>query len=388
MKKVRIGLVGAGFVARIHMNAYRRVYGVEACVSAVCARSATTKDFAAGFGIPTVYSDYHDLMRDPDIDVVDICTPPQLHAPMIAEFLNAGKHVICEKPFTGYFGMSDDPKPIGSVSRRKMYDSVLAELERTAHVIRKSGRLFMYAEDWVYAPAVAKAASILGQTRDKVLFIRAEESHSGSHAWHAAEWEQTGGGSMIRQGCHPLSAALFLKTAEARARGERFGVESVLCDVGLVTKSLSDGEKRFIAARPHDVEDWSMLSLTFTDGTKATIFSGDFVTGGVRNLVEFNTNTGTIACNMAPNDAMMSYAADASVLKDVYLTEKVETNAGWQFVLLDEESARGYVQEAQDFTECVALGREPVSGLNLARETIRVTYAGYLSAEEGVRITL
>ena len=39
MKKVRIGLVGAGFVARIHMNAYRRVYGVEACVSAVCARS-------------------------------------------------------------------------------------------------------------------------------------------------------------------------------------------------------------------------------------------------------------------------------------------------------------------------------------------------------------
>ena len=42
MKKVRIGLVGAGFVARIHMNAYRRVYGVEACVSAVCARSATT----------------------------------------------------------------------------------------------------------------------------------------------------------------------------------------------------------------------------------------------------------------------------------------------------------------------------------------------------------
>ena len=193
---------------------------------------------------------------------------------------------------------------------------------------------------------------------------------------------------MIRQGCHPLSAALFLKTAEARARGERFGVESVVCDVGLVTKSLSEREKRFIAARPHDVEDWSMLSLTFTDGTKATIFSGDFVTGGVRNLVEFNTNTGTIACNMAPNDAMMSYAADASVLKDVYLTEKVETNAGWQYVLLDEESARGYVQEAQDFTECVALGREPVSGLDLARETIRVTYAGYLSAEEGVRITL
>ncbi len=114
MKKVRIGLVGAGFIARIHMNAYRRVYGVEACVGAVCARSEKTKAFAAGFGIPTVYPDYHDLMRDPDIDVVDICTPPQLHAPMIEEFLTAGKHVICEKPFTGYFGLPTTRSPSGT----------------------------------------------------------------------------------------------------------------------------------------------------------------------------------------------------------------------------------------------------------------------------------
>ena len=89
MKKVRIGMVGAGFISRIHLEAYRRVYGLQASVEAVCARSDSTKDFAAAYGIPKVYSDYHDLMKDPDIDVVDICTPPQLHAVMIEEFLSA-----------------------------------------------------------------------------------------------------------------------------------------------------------------------------------------------------------------------------------------------------------------------------------------------------------
>ncbi len=388
MQTVRIGLVGAGFIAHIHMESYKRVYGLQAKVGAVCARSATTREFAAKYGIPKVYSDYRDLMKDPDIDVVDICTPPQLHAPMIEEFLAAGKHVISEKPFTGYFGLPGDEKPVGRVCKQRMYEAVLESMDRTAEIIRKSGRLFLYAEDWVYAPAVTKASEILRKTGDKILFLKAEESHSGSHARHAAEWEQTGGGSMIRQGCHPISAVLHLKMVEAKTRGEKFGVKSVVCDTGVVTEALSEEEHRFIAARPVDVEDWSMLSLTFHDGTKATVFSGDFVTGGVRNLIEFNTNTGTLVCNIAPNNAMMSFAADASVLKDVYLTEKVETNAGWQYVLLDEEAARGYLQEAQDFLECVATGRQPLSGLDLAYETIKIIYAGYLSAEKGMRIVL
>ncbi len=95
------------------MESFKRVYGLEARVEAVCARSEKTKDFALKYGIPKVYSDYRDLLKDPDIEVADICTPPQLHAPMIEEFLTAGKHVVSEKPFTGYFGLPGDEKPIG-----------------------------------------------------------------------------------------------------------------------------------------------------------------------------------------------------------------------------------------------------------------------------------
>ena len=79
----------------------------------------------------------------------------------------------------------------------------------------------------------------------------------------------------------------------------------------------------------------------------------------------------------------MSYLTDEEKLAGVYITEKVDRKTGWQFVCLEEEWTRGYLQEIQDFMECVALGRQPLAGLELAFETIKINYAGYWSAEEG-----
>lgn len=205
MAKIRVGLVGCGFVAELHMHAYRRVYGVDVEVAAVAARGDHVVDFARRHRIPTAVRNFCDLVADRELDVVDICTPPNLHARMIVEAMQAGKHVICEKPFAGYFGREGDELPIGRrVSKALMYARVLEEMEQTRVVIERSGRLFMYAEDWIYAPAVAKTAEIVRATKDKILFMKGEESHSGSHATHAAQWAMTGGGSLIRMGCHPL----------------------------------------------------------------------------------------------------------------------------------------------------------------------------------------
>jgi hypothetical protein len=67
-------------------------------------------------------------------------------------------------------------------------------------------------------------------------------------------------------------------------------------------------------------------------------------------------------------------------LQNVYITEKVDRKTGCQFICLDEEWTRGYIQEIQDFMECVVIGREPRAGLDLAFEAIRVQYAGYWAA--------
>jgi len=389
MAKVRVGLVGCGFVAELHMYAYKRVYGVEAEVTAVAARGDHVVDFAKKHQIGTAYRNFKNLLSDKEIDVIDICTPPALHATMIVEAVAAGKHVICEKPFAGYFGQSGDKTPIGrQVPKSRMYERVLAEMDKTSAAIKSSGRLFMYAEDWIYAPAVAKTVEILRATKDKILFMKAEESHSGSHAAHAAQWSMTGGGSLIRMGCHPLSTVLYLKQVEAQARGERIAVAAVTADVGNVAAGLPPQDHVFIKSNPVDVEDWGMLTLTFSDGTKSTVFSGDMIMGGVRNVIETYTSGGSLFANITPNNHLTSYLTDEDKLAGVYITEKVDRKTGWQFVCLEEEWTRGYLQEIQDFMECVATGRQPLADLGLAYETIKVNYAGYWSAEDGRRIKL
>ena len=389
MPKVRVGLVGCGFVAELHMYAYKRVYGVEAEVSAVAARGAHVVDFAKKHHVAKTYRDFRELIADPDLDVIDICTPPMLHASMIVDAMQAGKHVICEKPFAGYFGRDGDKTPIGKhVSKSLMYERVMEEMDKTCKAVRESGKLFMYAEDWIYAPAIAKIVEVLKATKDKVLFMKGEESHSGSHAAHAAQWAMTGGGSLIRMGCHPLSAVLYLKQVEAKARGERIAVSAVTADVGNVTACLADGERTYIKAKPVDVEDWGMLTVTFSDGTKSTVFSGDMIMGGVRNVVEAYTNGGSLFANITPNNHLMSYLTDEKKLASVYVTEKVDRKTGWQYICLEEEWTRGYLQEIQDFMECVTQKREPLADLALAYETIKVNYAAYWAADEGRRVTL
>jgi predicted dehydrogenase len=346
-------------------------------------------DFAKKHRIRASHRDFRTLLADKEIDVVDICTPPALHATMIVEAMQAGKHVICEKPFTGYFGRGGDKPPIGKhVPKSLMYERVMEEMDKTCAAIKSSGRLFMYAEDWIYAPAVAKTVEILKATKDKILFMKAEESHSGSHAAHAAQWSMTGGGSLIRMGCHPLSTVLYLKQVEARSRGERIAVSAVTADVGNVAACLLPQERPFINANPVDVEDWGMLTLTFSDGTKSTVFSGDMIMGGVRNVVETYTGGGALFANITPNNHMTSYLTDEEKLAGVYITEKVDRKTGWQFICLEEEWTRGYLQEIQDFMECVAVGRQPRADLALAYETTKINYAGYWSAEEGRRIAL
>ena len=389
MKPIRVGLVGSGFVAELHMHAYHRVYGVNASVKAVVSRGDHVVAFAKKHHIPDVYRNYKELLKDPDIDVIDICTPAVLHAPMIVEAMESGKQVICEKPFTGYFGQMGDPELIGrKLPKSLMYERVMTEMDEARRRMEASGSRFMYAENWVYAPAVAKSAEILRKTKDKILFMKAEESHSGSHAEHAARWDMTGGGALIRQGCHPLSAVLYLKAVEAKARGEIIGIADVTADVGNIGDGLSAEEHKYILSHPVDVEDWAMMNLTFTDGTKSTVFAGDMILGGVRNLVETYTTGGILNANMCPNTGMMSYLTDESKLKDVYITEKVDRKTGWQYVCLEEEWTRGYIQEIQDFMECVAYDRQPLAGIELAYDTIQATYAAYWAAEDGKRIKL
>jgi predicted dehydrogenase len=97
MKTIRTAIVGTGFMGRVHLEAVRRLEFVEA--AAVVGRTAeAAQRLGAGFSIPTTTDDYAAVLNDPQIDAVHICTPNAQHFPMAKSALEAGKHVICEKP--------------------------------------------------------------------------------------------------------------------------------------------------------------------------------------------------------------------------------------------------------------------------------------------------
>jgi predicted dehydrogenase len=97
MKSIRTAIFGTGFMGRVHLEALRRVESVEA--AAIVGRNAdAARRLGAGFSIPTIASDYRQILSDPAIDAVHICTPNAQHFPMAKDALRAGKHVLCEKP--------------------------------------------------------------------------------------------------------------------------------------------------------------------------------------------------------------------------------------------------------------------------------------------------
>jgi predicted dehydrogenase len=97
MKQVKTAIFGTGFIGRVHLDAVRRLEGVDV-VALVDPHVEPAQLLGAGFGIPTVASDYRAILADPEIDVVHICTPNAQHYSIAREALEAGKHVVCEKP--------------------------------------------------------------------------------------------------------------------------------------------------------------------------------------------------------------------------------------------------------------------------------------------------
>src|SRR5581483_1455122 len=97
--RLKAAVFGTGFVGRVHVEGIRRLGYVQ-----VYAIAASQKEKAARLGeelhVEKTAGDYRQILEDPEVDVVHVCTPNALHFPMAKDALEAGKHVVCEKPLT------------------------------------------------------------------------------------------------------------------------------------------------------------------------------------------------------------------------------------------------------------------------------------------------
>ena len=121
MKKIGMGLVGPGFVAAHHLDAVRRLGDVEIIAIAGSSQESAEKK-ALAYKVDRAYGDYKALIADPDIQVVHNTTPNHLHLPVIMAALQAGKHVISDKPLA-----------LNAAEGRKLRDAALTA--KVAHVV-------------------------------------------------------------------------------------------------------------------------------------------------------------------------------------------------------------------------------------------------------------
>jgi predicted dehydrogenase len=163
-KKLRVGLVGCGFMGRTHSNAFGKVnrffeLEYEPILTAVCARnSASAEAFAENWGFPSVETDWRKLVARRDIDLIDIASPNDTHAEIAIAAAEAGKMVMCEKPLGR--DAAEAEKMAGAVESAKAPNMVWYNYRRVPAVALakqlvdegRLGRIFHYRakflQDW------------------------------------------------------------------------------------------------------------------------------------------------------------------------------------------------------------------------------------------------
>lgn len=378
---LRTGIIGSGYAARFHYDALLRVFSIDL---EIVGAYSPTREKLEQFTLPRKLKSFNSVQEVIDnCDVIHVCTPPSSHEPIVIEALAKDRHVIVEKPFTGYFGDGSNDFNGDTFAREKGLEQTLSSIRRMKDAEKRSKGKIMYAENWIYAPAVLKEREMLEKTKAQILWMHAEESHSGSHSLSYGQWKFSGGGSMIGKGCHPLSAVLYFKQVEGKVlNGEPIRPSTVTARTHAVTRMKNYRDEGHLRTTYKDIEDFAMLHVIFEDGTFADIFASELVLGGVHNWIELNTSNHRTICNISPNNSMDAYTPDGKHFKDIYTVEKIETKQGWSSVSPDEGWFLGYQHEMEAFYRSAAFGDRIESDSTLAGDVIATIYAAYLSAEK------
>ena len=184
MKKLNVGLIGYGFMGRTHSNAYRKVnnffdLGYRPVLKAICARDAAkAKGFAAQWGWDSIETDWRKLVERDDIDLIDIASPNDTHAPIALAAAKAGKMILCEKPLS-----MDGPEGqtmVQAVERAKVPNMVWYNYRRVPAVTLakqlidegRLGRIFHYRakflQDWTISKDLPQGGAGLWRLDVKV----------------------------------------------------------------------------------------------------------------------------------------------------------------------------------------------------------------------------
>jgi predicted dehydrogenase len=143
MEKVKIGVIGCGTIGSVHTNAYAKVENAE--VVALCdILPDRLAEKAKLHNVAKTYTDYNQLLADPEIEAVSVCVPNNMHAPIAIAALNAGKHVMLEKPITLNQNLARDIIAARDASGKQLQMGMVWRQKPSARLVKEvieNGRL-------------------------------------------------------------------------------------------------------------------------------------------------------------------------------------------------------------------------------------------------------
>jgi predicted dehydrogenase len=304
MKVIKVGLVGSQFVSTIHCEALRAVPYTEV-VGVASATEGHARAFAARHGIPRWFTDYRKLYAMPEVDLVVLGLPNDLHCDATVAAAAAGKHVVCEKPLC----------------------LNLAEADRMIDACRRARVKLMYAEELCFTPKYVRLKQLLDEgALGQVHLVKQAEKHDGPHAAWFWDVRRSGGGVALDMGCHAIE---FFRWLLGGRQGGKAAVKSVYADMGTYVhgdKTRGDDSSTLILKLDGDVtaiaeESWTKL-------------------GGMDDRAEVYGSAGVAYADLLRGNAIHTYSKPGYG----YAVEKAGATQGWSFTIYEEAWNYGFPQ--------------------------------------------
>jgi len=274
---LRFGVIGAGRIGKIHAeNLANRVPCAEVAAVADIDQKAA-QEMAARLRIPTVLADYHDILSDPMIDAVAICSSTDTHAKIVVEAARAGKHIFCEKPV----------------------DHDLAKIDAALEAVQQAGVKLQIGFNRRFDPNFAHVHEMVAQGKvgsPQILRITSRDPNPPP-----VSYVKVSGGMFLDMTIHDFDMARFLIGSEVE---EVFTAAAVMVDPGI-------GEAGDV--------DTAIITLRFANGAIGTIDNSRKAVYGYDQRVEVFGSGGMIqALNNTPHSDVYANGEAVYSAKPLY----------------------------------------------------------------------
>ncbi|MFC0189291.1 Gfo/Idh/MocA family protein [Fictibacillus aquaticus] len=315
---LKVGIIGCGSIANHrHLPEYAAHKDVE--IVAVCDRVEERAQAAASQYGGKVYSDYKELLADANVEAVSVCTPNYLHAPISVDALNAGKHVLCEKPMA----------------------TSLEEAEQMISAAEKNGKKLMIGHNQRFVPSHEKAREIIANGElGKVYSFRTAFGHPGPEGWSVDgkdSWffrkDEAFIGAMGDLGVHKTDLIRYILGEE---------VTEVAAFVETSAKEFST------------VDDTAVLSLKTESGIIGTLAASWSYTAKEDNSTIVYGEKGILRLEDDPQYSLVAQYTNGSVVR--YELGQIQTNdSGGQN---NSHVIEKFVESVQNDTQPLVSGEE------------------------------